>query len=279
MEIRKLFKDYSIQLQPIYSNHEAESLVWWLFDHFLGITRMDILQERQVEVPPALEQAMGKLLEGMPVQHITGSAPFYGRDFQVSPSVLIPRNETEELVHLIIKENKSPDLRILDVGTGSGCIPITLALEMDESKITAVDVSDSALALAKFNSEVHGAASSINLILSNVLQEELPVADLDILVSNPPYIRESEKSLMHRNVLEHEPHVALFVPDSDPLVFYRAISKKAKEALKPRGKLYFEINEALGKQVVDLLAALDYTKIRLIKDLNGKDRIVAAVKR
>jgi release factor glutamine methyltransferase len=278
MLIRHLFKDYSHRLQSLYPVHEAESLALWLLEHFLGIQRIDLLQNKKVEVSPALEEALVQLERGYPIQYITGSAPFYGRDFFVTPAVLIPRNETEELVHLIIGENKKKALRLLDVGTGSGCIPVTLALEMDQPVITAVDVSQAALSVAKSNAERHNQVSAIDFVLNDVLQESLPVRDLDIIVSNPPYVRESEKTHMHINVLDHEPHLALFVPEHDPLVFYRIIADKGREALKPGGKLYFEINEALGSGVTALLAELGYQEINLRRDLNDKDRIVTAVK-
>lgn len=276
MQIRKLFKDYSLKLQSLYSPQEAESLVLWLLDHYLGVKRMDILQEKEVNIPSDLEEAIMELLKGKPIQYIIQAAPFYGRTFKVNPSILIPRNETEELVHLIIQENKARGLKILDLGTGSGCIPITLALEMDRPEITAVDISEAALALAKANAEALGTDSSISFIIGDVLRDPLPERDLDIIVSNPPYVRESEKALMHSNVLNHEPHLALFVPEDDALIFYRKIAEEGLSALKQGGRLYFEINEAFGQQVVDMLSALGYKEASLYKDLNDKDRMVSA---
>lgn len=278
MEIRTLYKDYRLRLQTLYPVQEAESLVLWLFEHFLGIKRMDILQGKQVSIPPALEEALLQLTNGRPIQYITQSAPFYGRNFKVNPSVLIPRHETEELVHLILYENQMPCLKILDVGTGSGCIPITLALEMEGADISTVDISEGALALAKSNAETLSAASSIEFYRCDVLHEDFPVWDLDIVVSNPPYVREMEKSSMHSNVLDHEPHLALFVPDDKALIFYEQIADKALTALKPGGKLYFEINEALGDEVVRLLSLRGYHQIKIKKDLNDKDRMVSAIK-
>jgi release factor glutamine methyltransferase len=275
MLVRQLFKEYTLRLQALYAPQEAESLTFWLLEHFLGIRRLDILQDKKVEVIPALEEAVFKLEKGFPIQYITGSAPFYGRDFYVNPAVLIPRNETEELVHLIVRENKKEALHILDVGTGSGCIPITLALEMAQPVVTTVDVSEAALDVAKLNAEKH-ATTSVSFFHRDVLHEELPVGPLDIIVSNPPYVRESEKAQMHRNVLDHEPYLALFVPEDDPLIFYRVIALKGASALKPGGKIYFEINEAFGAEVVAVLFELGYNDIQLRKDLNDKDRIVTA---
>lgn len=276
MQIKKLFKEYSLRLQSLYSPQEAESLVLWLLDHYLGVKRLDILQEKEVNIPSELEEAIMELLKGKPIQYILQAAPFYGRTFKVNPSVLIPRNETEELVHLIIQENKATGLKILDVGTGSGCIPITLALEMGRPEITAVDISEAALVLANANAEALGADSSISFIVGDVLRDAFPIRDLDIIVSNPPYVRESEKALMHPNVLNYEPHLALFVPEEDALIFYRRIAEEGVSALKQGGRLYFEINEAFGHQVVDMLSALGYKEVSLYKDLNDKDRIVSA---
>src|SRR5665811_1326839 len=150
MEARKLFKEYSSQLQPLYPRQEAESLVFWLFDHFLGLQRMDLLQGKEInQILPDIEKAVSRLIAGLPIQYITGTAPFYGRDFEVNPAVLIPRSETEEMVHLIIKENKSSALQIMDIGTGSGCIAISLFLEMDRPIVSALDISDAALDIAK----------------------------------------------------------------------------------------------------------------------------------
>lgn len=276
--IRFLFKKYSQRLQEIYPKQEAESLVYWLMEHFLEIKRKDILLDKIIPtIPPALDQAVEKLKKGMPIQYIIGSAPFYGREFKVGPSVLIPRNETEELVHLIIKENNFPGLKILDLGSGSGCIPITLALELELASVSGVDISEEAVHLAEFNASELGAW--VNFSILDILSEDLPSLEWDILVSNPPYVRRSEKAQMHQNVLDYEPHLALFVSDEDPLLFYRVISQKGNAVLKSGGKLYFEINEAFGAQVVDLLSSIGYEQIRLIKDLNDKDRIIVAVKK
>lgn len=275
MTLRSLFTTYSEKLQPIYGKQEAESLLFWLFEAFLKKGKMDLLKDEALaEIPENLQTAFSQLLEKKPIQYILGEAPFYGRAFKVNASVLIPRNETEELVHLIIKENKKLNLRILDIGTGSGCIPISLALEIPSSKVFALDISKEALDVAKENAKNHEA--SIDFFQIDILSEEIPINELDIIVSNPPYVCESEKSLMHENVLNFEPHLALFVKDNDPLVFYKIIAQKAKSALKSSGKLYFEINEALGQKVKDLLEEQGYKEISVLKDLNNKDRMVKA---
>jgi len=276
ISLQALFQDYSQKLQELYPKQEAESLVFWLFESYLGKKRMDILKNESLDKEPSgLTLALENLLEGMPIQYILGKAPFYGREFVVSPAVLIPRNETEELVHLILKENPKQGLRILDIGTGSGCIPITLDLEMSDPKVYAIDISGEALAISKQNADL--LHSKVEFRLLDILQEELPYGNLDIIVSNPPYVRHSEKDLMHTNVMAHEPHLALFVYDEDPLLFYRVISQKAKKALKPGGKLYFEINEAFGKETKLLMENLGFEEVKILEDLNGKERMVSGI--
>lgn len=276
ISIRELFKHNVDKLSALYPLEEAESLVIWLFEEFLGKKRMDIIRDEQVEkLPEALQAALEQLLKGKPIQYILGSAPFYGREFEVSPAVLIPRNETEELVHLIMKENPQEGLRILDIGTGSGCIPITLSLEMVRPQVFAADISPEALEMAKRNAFIHHAAVEFHLL--DILKQDIPFDNLDILVSNPPYVRYSEKEKMHQNVLDYEPHLALFVFDEDPLLFYREIAKKAKKVLKPGGKLYFEINEALGADTQKLMEDLGYSKVKVLKDLNDRERMVMGV--
>lgn len=275
MTLSELFQSFSKQLQGLYSKQESESLVVWLFEEYLGKNRKDITNNSALDHSPIeLENALRELLKGKPIQYITGKAPFYGREFLVNSSVLIPRNETEELVHLIIKENKGTGVRILDIGTGSGCIPITLASEIKGSEVYGVDISEQALSLASQNSSFLDA--KVVFQKCDILNEEIPFKNLDIIVSNPPYVRISEKEMMHDNVLKYEPHLALFVRDNDPLLFYRQIALKAKVVLNPHGRLYFEINEAFGKETVKVLTEYGYTEVKLITDLNGKNRMVSA---
>ncbi|MCH7410278.1 peptide chain release factor N(5)-glutamine methyltransferase [Belliella sp. DSM 111904] len=278
ISLKQLFQNYAEKLNSIYDKQEAESLSMWLLEDSLDINRQDILLDKTLEkIPPSLEANLSNLLEKKPIQYILGKAPFYGRTFEVNESVLIPRNETEELVHLIIKDNKKLNLRILDIGTGSGCIPISLNLEIPSSQLFAIDISEDALKVAKRNAESLGA--SVAFFQVDILNEEIPVVGLDIIVSNPPYVCESEKTLMHENVLNHEPHLALFVDDDDPLIFYNVIAQKAKSCLKNGGKLYFEINEALGGDVLALLVGMGYGEVIVLRDLNGKNRMVRAVLR
>jgi release factor glutamine methyltransferase len=276
MNVRMIFEDYHQQLQQLYPKNEAMSLTLWLLEEFLGIKKINILQEKILpEIPESLSNAFQELLTGKPIQYITSKAPFYGREFKVSPAVLIPRNETEELVHLIIKENKQPQPKILDIGTGSGCIPITLFLEIPNAEIDAIDISEEALEIAKSNAKILN--SKVHFHKIDILNDTLPNQKWDIIVSNPPYVKASEKALMHKNVLDFEPHLALFVEDEDPLLFYKKITALATQHLSKKGKIYFEINEALGNSTCELLISNGFDQVQLLQDLNGKDRMVTAV--
>jgi release factor glutamine methyltransferase len=236
------------------------------------VSRKDILNNSPIGIiPESLEKAFTRLIAGEPIQYVLGEAPFYGRFFHVAPGVLIPRNETEELVQLIVQKHKGK-VKILDLGTGSGCIAITLALECAKAEVTAIDISDDALAIAKHNAEALNA--KLNFVKKDILQADLQLGTFDLMVSNPPYVLERERSLMQKNVLEHEPQLALFVPDSDPLRFYKAIAKHARENLKSNGYLYFEINEAFGAEVVEQMKLEGFSDIQIYQDINGKDRIV-----
>lgn len=274
LSYQQLVKYWSDQLTH-YDSNEAQNLVNWLLENHLGLRRVDMrnfLEEK--DLPKNLTADFERLKTGEPIQYILGHGPFYGRDFKVSPATLIPRNETEELVHLIIKENPQDELVILDIGTGTGCIPITLKLELKSPLVFGIDVSEAALNLAMENAKkLH---AKVQFFRNDILNETPKVPKLDILVSNPPYIPVSEKSKMHRSVADYEPHLALFVLDEDPLIFYEVIAEKGKKLLKAGGKIYFEINEQLGSQVVEILNKLGYQNSRVIKDLNKKDRIVTA---
>lgn len=269
---QNLLSSWASQLTD-YDRQEAESLISWLLEHHIGWQRTDILNEADESTfPSSIYEDFDRLKTGEPIQYIFGKGPFYGREFFVSPATLIPRNETEELVHLIIKENRQPGLKILDIGTGTGCIPISLALEMNKPEVFGEDISEEALLIARKNAEELGA--EVFFSTCDILTEMPNVAELDILVSNPPYIPEQEKSEMHKNVLDFEPQLALFVPNDDPLIFYQRISELGKQLLKPGGKLYFEINEKYGNDVASLMKDLGYSEVRVLKDLNEKDRMV-----
>lgn len=274
LQLRDIFNQVKASLTPLFGNLEAESLAFILLEHFLDVRRIDLIQQKTIPaLPENFEVAVKRLLQHEPVQYIIGKAPFYGYDYLVEPAVLIPRNETEELVHWMLEQYKSGKYRLLDIGTGSGCIPITLALENPEAEVFGIDVSEAALKVAEKNSQKLSA--SVQWFQLDILIDDIPVSNLDAVVSNPPYVRSSEKALMSPNVVEYEPHLALFVPDEDALLFYRVIAQKAKKALKPHGRIYFEINEALGPEVVELLVREGYTAVKLKEDINGKHRMVS----
>jgi len=259
-----------------YSKEEAENLVFWLFETHLGLKRADLQQAISSTVDPAqLLADFQRLLTGEPIQYILGEAPFYGRSFAVTRDTLIPRNETEELVHLIIKENPSSGLHILDLGTGTGCIPISLALELKNPEVYALDVSAAALAVASQNATTLGAR--VHFIEGSLLEKPLELPKLDLIVSNPPYVPLRDQAEMHVNVLNFEPHLALFVPVEDPLVFYRAIGEWGQQLLKSGGKLYLEIYENLADKLVQLLLSQGYEELRVRQDLNGKNRMLSAI--
>lgn len=256
-----------------YSKSEAENLVFWLFEQHLGLRRADLrLVYPNPALPIALLADFQRLLAGEPIQYILREAPFYGRNFLVTPDTLIPRNETEELVHRILKDNSQERLRILDLGTGTGCIPITLALELKNPEVYALDVSVKALDVAQKNAAQFGAKVEF---LEGDLLGVIPNLDLfDVMVSNPPYVPLRDQEEMHTNVLNFEPHLALFVPDEEPLLFYRAIGTWGQQLLKKGGKLYLEIYENLAEELVALLQSLGYSQVQVYPDLNGKNRMI-----
>ncbi len=260
----------------IYSQEEAENLVFWLFEHHLGLRRSELtltIPSETNRVP--LLADFERLLTGEPIQYILGEAPFYGRNFSVSRDTLIPRNETEELVHRILKENPKSGLRVLDLGTGTGCIPITLALELKDPEVYALDVSVEALDVARKNAAQLGA--NVGFLEGDLLGAIPNLPLFDVLVSNPPYVPLRDKEEMHANVLNFEPHLALFVPDEDPLLFYRAIGSWGQQLLKTGGKLYLEIYENLANELVQLLLSQGYSQVQVHPDLNGKNRMITCL--
>lgn len=272
MNLRDIYKTYISRLSSLYPDAEARTMVMWLFEAYLSVDRKDVLNNNTIPlIPENLKNAMTQLMAGEPIQYILAKAPFYGREFKVGPGVLIPRNETEELVHLILKNHKGK-MKVLDLGTGSGCIAISLALEWAEAQVSALDISVQALGIAKQNAAKY--AANLNFIKADVLQKDLNLEKFDLMVSNPPYVLEKERVFMQANVLKHEPELALFVPNEDPLRFYKAIASHGKKVLNPNGFLYFEINEAFGTEVVALLKNEGFVNVQLIQDINGKDRIV-----
>ena len=270
------------RLTPLYDEGEAKAVVRLVLECRFGMSTADIftdgISKLTNEARDELERIMLRLMQGEPVQYVLGYAEFLGRRFAVGPGVLIPRPETEELCRWIISDNEGGDGGdILDIGTGSGCIAVTLAAELPQAEGTAWDVSPEALRIARENAKRASVLVSFEQVdILNAQSTNLKPQSLDLIVSNPPYVCESERAAMAPNVLEHEPELALFVPDDDPLRFYRAIGSYALQALKPGGHLFFEINERLGSETEDLLAALGFTQILIHKDQFGKDRFISA---
>jgi release factor glutamine methyltransferase len=256
---------------------EIQSIIYLLLENKLGLTRTEILSDKLIDNADqsALNLCIERINNHEPIQYILGEAFFYGRLFKVNPAVLIPRPETELLVREIIsyeQKMKGDLMRILDIGTGSGCIAISLALEIKNATVLATDVSPTALNCAKENSLLLGA--SVRFIDHDILKEAL-TESFDLIVSNPPYISFEEKPSMKPNVLKFEPHLALFASEADPLLFYKKIIEKSKKSLSAHGSLWFEINEHFGQEVMGLLKAHGFVDIQIIKDLDGKERIVS----
>lgn len=267
-------------LEPLYGNGEARAVTDYVLDVCFGLSKADILcgavEEMTAEKTAELNKIFGRLTEGEPVQYVLGRAEFCGRWFDVRPGVLIPRPETEELCAWITADSKaSASPKVLDIGTGSGCIAITLQLDMPESKVTAWDISADALDVARENAQQLGA--NVNFVKLDALNAK-PEGEWDVIVSNPPYICEKEKKDMAVNVLEHEPHTALFVPDADPLLFYRAITRLAVQTLSKGGRLYFEINPIYADDTCRMMRAEGMTAVELRSDMYGKQRMAKGVK-
>ncbi len=273
MNAKELFNNIISNLSELYDEHEARSITELLLeDH--KITRTDIMLDNSVTWDKnILEIQIERLLKSEPIQYILGYGWFYERKFFVNSNTLIPRSETEELCHLILSEkDRFPKhAKVLDIGTGSGCIACTLALENPDWQITAFDVNNDTLDMARKNA--NNLKANIKFELQNILTT-INVSDFDIIVSNPPYVLDSETRVMNNNVTDFEPHLALFVPDNDPLIFYKKITGLSTSC-KTTKALYFEINEALGTQTSQLLVENGFSSVKILKDFQGKDRIVA----
>jgi release factor glutamine methyltransferase len=266
------------KIKDLYPEQESRSIAYLVLEN-LGFTKTDLVLKGEMEIDGELKNkltAIGvELSSNRPVQYILGSADFYGLKFRVNENVLIPRSETEELVELVKKENIHKNPVILDVGTGSGCIAVSLARFIPGSLVTATDKSGKALEIAKLNANLN--RTEVVFVEDDIFYTEFKNCNsFDIIVSNPPYVTGSDKKQMHKNVLDFEPAEALFVPDPDPLIYYRAIGEAGRNILKDQGKLYLEINENFGIEVKNLLRGMGYTEVKIARDLNNKDRIVKA---
>ena len=282
MTIKEYRTEFIQDLSPIYGEGEAESFFYLILEAKQQLKRIDLALQPELTFSESQivvwNHLLGDLKKEIPIQYLLGTTSFYGLDFEVNENVLIPRPETEELVEWILqdctKRDTPLDFSILDIGTGSGCIPISLKKNLQQAKVSALDVSEKALKVAHRNAQRNGV--EVQLILQNILETDDLLASYDVIVSNPPYVRNLEKQEIKNNVLAYEPHLALFVADDDALIFYRKIGELALKSLRPSGKLFFEINQYLGKETVDLLVALGFKNVELRKDIYGNDRMILA---
>jgi release factor glutamine methyltransferase len=284
-KIKEYRTQFIQELTPIYDAGEAESFFYLILEEKHQLKRIDLALHPDLVFSEAEIVVWNSILEQLkleiPVQYLLGKTSFYGLDFEVNENVLIPRPETEELVEWILSNNRiiqksNPEtsgLKILDIGTGSGCIAISLAKNIPNAAVFAIDVSEKALATAKKNAERN--AVEVTFINQNILETEDLRQQFDIIVSNPPYVRNLEKEEIKKNVLDNEPHLALFVEDNDALIFYKKIAELAQKNLSENGQLYFEINQYLGKETVDLLEKMNFKNIELRKDIYGNDRMIS----
>ena len=278
-EIKSLFLK---NLKHLYPEAEIISFFHMALEHYFSVQRVDLALQpelmRKEWAGKKLVEVLDELAREKPIQYILGTAEFAGMRYRVDKNVLIPRPETEELVYWIIDTlNARKHSKILDIGCGSGCSPVTLALKLPLAEVHALDVSTKALEIARYNAENLNATVQFERI--NILEADRLDEMYEVIVSNPPYVRFSEKSLMRGNVLKHEPEIALFVNDEDPLLFYRNIASLAKDGLKSNGILFFEINEELAESTCQILEAFEFQNIEVRKDIYGRDRMIRAFKK
>lgn len=277
---KSLFVDFVNRLTVNEPTSEKESIAELVFYHLFELSRTDIMADKPVDVTDEDLRQLADIAERInlsePVQHILGEAEFFGRPFHVNASVLIPRPETEELVwHVMefVSRHRLATPAIVDIGCGSGCIPVTLACEIPGARVSATDISTEAISVARQNATLHDV--TVNFVRHDILSGEFPFAGVDIITSNPPYIPDTEKDILDDNVVVYEPHLALFVKGDDPLLFYRNIAAGAAQALRPGGLVIVEINERYGREVADLFSAFE--QVAILKDIHGKDRMVSAI--
>ena len=280
-------KQYKVKfieaLEPIHGVDEAESFFYLILEDKFQMKRLDLALyptfEFSAEAINIWQELVTQLKTEIPIQYLLGTTEFFGLPFTVNENVLIPRPETEELVDWIIKEEKKIErqkaIKILDIGTGSGCIAISLSKNIPNATVFAIDVSPEALRVAKSNAAENQV--DVTFLERDILKTEDLLQQFDIIVSNPPYVRNLEKQEIKKNVLDNEPHLALFVDDLDALIFYRKIALLATKNLKDGGQLFFEINQYLGKEMIDLLTELGFQEVELRKDIYGNDRMTRAV--
>jgi release factor glutamine methyltransferase len=276
-----LFQDLAHRIAIDEDRSERENIALLIMEDVFGSSKTDLLKEKLLDVDAKqialLDGYIDRLNAGEPIQHILGYAFFFGKKIKVNRQVLIPRPETEELIKICLEfVRDKPKRKVLDIGTGSGCIPITIKIETPNADVWATDVSKQALAVAQENADNHHAA--VKFIEHDILMNDLPEGGFDLIISNPPYITESEKTSMQPQVLNHEPHLALFVADDDPLKFYKRITQQAFQHLNKHGMLAVEINHQFGKETVVVFQEANFQRVALIKDISGKDRFVTGIK-
>lgn len=279
--MQETIKLIKTELAPFYEESEVISFVRLILEYSCNISYQDIVLKKKFEVNPKAAKKIGRIIEKLktlePIQYILGETEFYNLKFKVNPAVLIPRPETEELVEWILNSVENDKSAILDIGTGSGCIPISLKHNLPKLDVSAIDISEKAIEIAKTNALENNV--EIALERRDILNwKEYEWKEYDIIVSNPPYVRELEKEQMNKNVLDFEPANALFVEDSEPLLFYSIIADFAQSYLKKDGLIYFEINEAFGEATKEVLLDKGFNNVVLKKDLSGKDRMIKAIK-
>jgi release factor glutamine methyltransferase len=280
--VEAILNYYQAELSFLYSSSEIRHITAIVFEHLMGWKGSSVWLKRDQRLSESellnFHFTLKRLVKGEPVQYVTGSAHFYGLVFDVNPYVLIPRPETEELVEWIVKETK-PSARILDIGTGSGCIPIALKTAIPDCELTGIDISSEAIEVAHLNAKKNKV--SVSFHCADVMKKEFSTivgGNWDVIVSNPPYIPLYEIQDMHDNVKNYEPHLALFVSENDPLIFYKRIAEIAQRLLIDTGKIYFEISHKKGEEVVRLLQSMGFNNCVIKKDMQGNDRMVSAVK-
>lgn len=281
MNLKQLLQHFTLELHELYDQEEIRSIFFLCAEHFSGLRRTDVLLNWEREEPASQQyiDLSEALKAGKPVQYLFGNTFFYGLPIKVNESVLIPRPETEELVEWILKDLShdalvTPKPEVIDFGTGSGCIAISIKKHFPEAIVRAVDISEAAIKLAAENAELNGAI--LEFIQADMLNFK-STDHFDVIVSNPPYITNAEKKEMHQNVLDHEPHLALFVPDEKPLMFYEAVADFALSNLRKGGRLYFEINATLAEEMIAMLSDKSFVSIELKYDMQGKPRMLSAV--
>ena len=279
MKLKEAIEQLRSGLAGVAEPQEVQAMIRIICEDIFNYDQVDVALRQESELPDFAQERVTEIIARLrrhePLQYIVGSARFHGHRFKVTPAVLIPRPETEQLIDMIIDENSASDLRVLDMGTGSGCIAISLARALKFAQVDALDVSRDALAVARENAAA--LKVKVRFFESDMLSPQ-PPARYDIIVSNPPYVCWSERESMERNVLDYEPGQALFVPDNDPLLFYKAIAAYAAASLERGGRLYLEINQRFGNEIKRLLEGNGFNEVRIIEDSYGKTRFAAAVK-